>query len=206
MIVPFWWSLQQNQIGLIKWLQWYRLIATFRSSKPSGKLAHWNLVCIEERWHSLLQKQNHHQSHFLSPYCSYLNIMTHQLGGTQGMRRPCSLVEAEEDSLSQSHQRQCKEVCEAVWCLPKVQVWEYSPYWTATTCAVPDQVWEEISMDFVEGLPRSLGKSTILVIVDRLTKFAHTHTHSLSQVSSCLLHRQHLHAIWPAKGDCIWQG
>ena len=64
-------------------------------------------------------------------------------------------------------------------------------------------------MDFVEGLPRSLGESTILVIVDRLTKFAHFLPLSLSlslihsQVSSCLLHRQHLHAIWPAKGDCI---
>jgi len=38
---------------------------------------------------------------------------------------------------------------------------------------VPNQKWEEISMDFIEGLPVSKGKDKILVIVDRLTKYAH---------------------------------
>ena len=38
---------------------------------------------------------------------------------------------------------------------------------------VPDQVWEEIIMDFIDCLPRSLRKSSILVVVDRLPKYAH---------------------------------
>lgn len=38
---------------------------------------------------------------------------------------------------------------------------------------VPTQVWDEISLDFIEGLPRSLGYDTILVVVDRFTKYAH---------------------------------
>ena len=38
---------------------------------------------------------------------------------------------------------------------------------------IPNQKWEEISMDFIEGLPISDRKDKILVVVDRLTKYAH---------------------------------
>nr|XP_027101797.1 uncharacterized protein LOC113722757 [Coffea arabica] len=33
---------------------------------------------------------------------------------------------------------------------------------------IPEKVWSEISMDFVESLPKSNSKDTILVVVDRL--------------------------------------
>jgi hypothetical protein len=39
--------------------------------------------------------------------------------------------------------------------------------------AIPSQRWEEVSMDFITGLLKSEGKSVIMVIVDRLTKYAH---------------------------------
>ena len=36
-----------------------------------------------------------------------------------------------------------------------------------------EKIWENISMDFIEALPRSKGSDTIWVIVDRLSKYAH---------------------------------
>ncbi|KAK1627668.1 hypothetical protein QYE76_001983 [Lolium multiflorum] len=38
---------------------------------------------------------------------------------------------------------------------------------------VPSQVWADISMDFIEGLPKVGGKSVILTVVDRFSKYAH---------------------------------
>jgi hypothetical protein len=38
---------------------------------------------------------------------------------------------------------------------------------------VPTLAWTFISMDFVEGLPKSGNKNVILVVVDMLTKYAH---------------------------------
>jgi hypothetical protein len=39
--------------------------------------------------------------------------------------------------------------------------------------AIPNQCWEKVSMDFIIGLQKSEGKNVIMVIVDRLTKYAH---------------------------------
>ncbi|XP_073362615.1 uncharacterized protein [Aegilops tauschii subsp. strangulata] len=38
---------------------------------------------------------------------------------------------------------------------------------------IPDSPWQAISMDFIEGLPKSEGYSAILVVVDRFTKVSH---------------------------------
>lgn len=38
---------------------------------------------------------------------------------------------------------------------------------------IPERIWEQLTMDFIECLPKSNGVDTILVVVDRLSKAAH---------------------------------
>lgn len=38
---------------------------------------------------------------------------------------------------------------------------------------VPEQAWQMVTLDFVEGLPKSHGFDSILVVVDKLTRYAH---------------------------------
>lgn len=56
---------------------------------------------------------------------------------------------------------------------------------------IPEAVWIDISMDFIDGLPLSFGKSVILVVVDRLSKAAHfmalAHPYSAASVAQTFL-------------------
>jgi hypothetical protein len=38
---------------------------------------------------------------------------------------------------------------------------------------IPEMAFQHLTMDFVEGLPKSENKDIILVVVDKLTKYAH---------------------------------
>jgi len=38
---------------------------------------------------------------------------------------------------------------------------------------IPSQIWESITMDFIEGLPKSNGKDTIWVVINLMSKYAH---------------------------------
>jgi hypothetical protein len=38
---------------------------------------------------------------------------------------------------------------------------------------IPPAIWKDISMEFITDLPKSTNKSVIMVVVDRLSKYAH---------------------------------
>lgn len=56
---------------------------------------------------------------------------------------------------------------------------------------IPTRVWTEISMDFIGDLPRAEKNDTILVVVDKLTKYAHFiplgHPYTASEVASSFI-------------------
>jgi len=56
---------------------------------------------------------------------------------------------------------------------------------------IPKQIWIDLSMDFIGGLPKARGLDTILVVVDRLTKYTHfialTDPYSAKEVAKLIL-------------------
>lgn len=56
---------------------------------------------------------------------------------------------------------------------------------------VPDQVWTKMSMDFIDGLPRSENHTSIMVVVDRLSKSANmialSHPYTAKSVASLFI-------------------
>ncbi|KAM5587861.1 hypothetical protein ABKV19_006351 [Rosa sericea] len=69
---------------------------------------------------------------------------------------------------------------------------------------IPDKAWTNISMDFIEGLPNSSGKTVIFVVVDRLTKYGHFMPLAHPYTASTVVHH-FVHGIFKLHGmpECI---
>ena len=65
---------------------------------------------------------------------------------------------------------------------------------------IPTKVWTDISMDFIEGLPKSQERQVIMVVVDRLSKYAHfcalSHPYTAMEVAQSFMdHIFKLHGL-----------
>lgn len=71
---------------------------------------------------------------------------------------------------------------------------------------IPEQVWEDISMDFIWLLP-SNSKSTIFVVVDHLSKYAHFialfHPYTAVGVAR-IFFDNFFQVAWYASLHCMW--
>ncbi|GJY45188.1 reverse transcriptase [Tanacetum coccineum] len=63
--------------------------------------------------------------------------------------------------------------------------------WKGLRNMVKEWIWQDLSMDFIESLLMTHGKSALLVVVDRLSKYAHvlpiTHPYTALQVAQLFL-------------------
>lgn len=93
------------------------------------------------------------------------------IGGHAGIQRTLARIAAcfywpSMRSDVVAHIRQCA-VCQQTKAL------NTAPPELLQALPVPSQIWSDITMDFITHLPVSQGKTVVMVVVDRLSKYAH---------------------------------
>lgn len=74
----------------------------------------------------------------------------------------------------------------------KCDIWQRHKYDVAASpellqpLPIPEGVWADICLDFIEGLPKSNDKEVILVVVDRLSEYGYFMAFSHPYIAQCV--------------------
>src|ERR1700723_632645 len=111
-----------------------------------------------------------------------LNKHDHLLSGHYGQSKTMELVR--RDYTWPRVQTFVKDYCKSCTTCASIKTPRHKPYGNLRQLPIPEKPWNSISIDFIEHLPSSSGYTSILVVVDRLTKqaiFIPTHDTITSQ-------------------------
>jgi hypothetical protein len=92
------------------------------------------------------------------------------LGGHQGITKTTELVE--RDYIWKSLKRDVREYVTGCSDCQRFKTSRDKPHGLLRTLEIAERPWQHLSMDFIEPLPDSGGFNSILVVVDRLTKWS----------------------------------
>ena len=140
-------------------------------SVPLSRLAEGEVVLS-----GFTQRQLYKGRFVIPKNCSFIATILHPfhdspIGGHSGEQKTYQRIA--QDWFWEGMKKQITEYVKTCVVCQRQEASSLSPAGLLQPLLIPTQVWEHISMDFVEGLPKVKGKDTILVIVDRLTKYAH---------------------------------
>jgi len=102
--------------------------------------------------------------------CEFLRTsMTTRSQGTSARTRLCMEL-IRREYVWPSMRNFVKDYCNTCTICKRSKAPRHKPYGLLKQLPIPTRSWDLISMDFIEHLPPSAGYTTILVIVERLTK------------------------------------
>jgi hypothetical protein len=93
------------------------------------------------------------------------------IGGHGGIHRTYGRIK--ENVYWHGMQKDVTEFVKAYVICQQVKPLHTSPFGLLHPLPIPERVWEDISLDFIIGLPSFQNQTVILVVVDRLSKAAH---------------------------------
>ncbi|MCI02057.1 transposon TF2-1 polyprotein, partial [Trifolium medium] len=123
---------------------------------------------------------------------------TSHIGGHAGITRTIARIQAQ---FHWKNMRQdIKEYVQHCVVCQQAKVSNSVPAGLLQPLPIPNQVWDDVAMDFITGLPNSFGYSVIMVVIDRLTKYSHfvaqkTEYTSKSVAEAFMCHIVKLHGI-----------